>query len=56
MVVAFGLGSDSCLVRFLCSNVLFSGSNFYTRPKVFGLLRIYLNSGFCIGCILFIVL
>ena len=41
MVVAFGLGSGSCLVRFLCSNLFISGIDYYTRREVFGLLRVY---------------
>jgi len=41
MVVAFGLGSGSCLVRFLCSNLFMSAVDYYTRCEVFGLLRVY---------------
>ena len=41
MVVAFGLGSGSCLVRFLCSNLFISGIDYYTRREVFGLLKVY---------------
>jgi len=61
MVVASGLGSGSCLVRFLCSNILISGIHYYSRCEVFGLLKVYLIHGFCTGFIfigfsLFIVL
>jgi hypothetical protein len=41
MVVAFGLGSGSCLVRFVCSNLFISGIDYYTRREVFGLLKVY---------------
>jgi len=56
MIVAFGLGLDSCLVRFLRSNLFISGIDYYTRREVFGLLRVYFIYQFCIGFILFIVL
>jgi len=56
MVVAFGLGSGSCFVCFLCSNLFISGIDYYTRREVFESLRVYFLYGFCIGCILFIVL
>jgi len=56
MVVAFGLGSGSCLVRFLCSNLFISGIDYYTRREVFGSLKVYFIYRFCIGFILFIVL
>ena len=61
MVVAFGLGSGSCLVRFLCSNLFISGIDYYTRREVFGSLKVYFIYGFCTGFIfigfsLFIVL
>ena len=61
MVVAFGLGSGSCLVRFLCSNLYISGIDYYTRREVFGSLKVYFIYGFCTGFIfigfsLFIVL
>jgi len=46
MVVAFGLGSGSCLVRFLCSNLFISGIDYYTRREVFGLLKVFLFIGF----------
>jgi len=32
MVVAFRLGSGSCLVCFLCSNLFIRGIDYYTRP------------------------
>jgi len=51
MVVAFRLGSGSCLVRFLCSNLFISGIYYYTRCKVFGLLKVYFIYGFCTGFI-----
>jgi len=41
MVVVFGLGSGSCLVRFLCSNLFISHIDYYTSRKVFGSLRVY---------------
>jgi len=61
MVVAFGLGSGSCLVRFLCSNLFISGIDYYTRREVFGSLKVYSIYGFfccfiVIGVSLFIVL
>jgi hypothetical protein len=46
MVVAFGLGSGSCLVRFVCSNLCISGIDYYTRRKVFGSLKVYFIIGF----------
>jgi len=56
MVVVFGLGLGSCLLRFLWSNLFISGIDYYTRGEVFGLLRVYFIYGFWIGFILFIVL
>jgi len=61
MIVAFGLGSGSCLVRFLCSNLFISSIDYYTHPEVFGSLKVYFIYGFCTGFIfigfsLFIVL
>jgi hypothetical protein len=61
MVVAFRLGSRSCLVCFLCSNLFISGICYYTGREVFGSLKVYFIYGFCTGfiCIgysLFIVL
>jgi len=61
MVVAFRLGSGSCLVRFLCHNQFISGIYYYTRREVFGSLKVYFIYGFCTGFIfigfsLFIVL
>jgi len=56
MDAAFGSGSGSCLDRFLCSNLFISGIDYYTCREVFGLARVYFMYGFCIGCILFIVL
>ena len=56
MVVAFGLVSGCCLVRFFCSNLFLSGIDYYTRCEVSELLRVYCLYGFCIGFTLFIVL
>jgi hypothetical protein len=53
MVVAFRLGSGSCLVHFLCSNLFISGIYYYTRREVFGSLKVYFISGFCSGFIFF---
>jgi hypothetical protein len=41
MVVVFGLGSGSFLVRFLYSNLFVSGIDYYTRREVFGSLKVY---------------
>ena len=41
MVVAFWLGSGSCLVLFLCSNLFISGIEYYMCHEVFGSLRVY---------------
>ena len=41
MVVAFGLESGSCLVRFYLSNQFISGINYYMRREVLGSLRVY---------------
>jgi len=51
MVVAYGLGSGSCLVCFLCSNIFISGIDYYTRPKVFGSLKVFFIYGFFTGFI-----
>jgi len=56
MVVAFGIGSGSCLVCFLCSTLFISGIDYYMHRKLFESLRVYFLHGFCIGFILFIVL
>ena len=40
MVVAFGLGSGSCPVCFLCLNQFFSGIDCYTCQKVIRSLRV----------------
>jgi len=61
MIVACRLGSGSCLVRFLCSNLFISDIYYYTRRKVFGSLKVYFTYRFCTGCIfirfsLFVVL
>jgi hypothetical protein len=55
MVVAFGLGSGCCYVRFVCSNLSISGIDYYTRREVFGLLKVYFISRFCIGFILLVL-
>jgi hypothetical protein len=55
MVVAFGLGSGSCLLRFHCFNLFISGIDFYTRREVFGLLKVYFIYRFCIGLILLVL-
>jgi len=55
MVVAFGLGLSSCLVRFLCSNLLILGIDYYTRREVFGSLKVYFIYWFCIGFILLVL-
>jgi hypothetical protein len=61
MVVEVGLGSGSCIVRFLCSNLVIAGIDYYTGREVFGSLHVYLIYGFCtsfmfIGFSLFTVL
>jgi len=55
MIVAFGLGSGSCLVRFLCSNLFISGIDYYTRREVLGSLKVYFIYRLCIGFILFVL-
>jgi len=55
MVVVFRLGSGSCLVRFLCSNLFISGIDYYTRREVFGSLKVYFIYRFCIGFILLVL-
>jgi len=55
MVVAFGLGSGSCLFGFLCSNLFISGIDYYMRREVFGTLKVYFIYGFCIGLILLVL-
>jgi hypothetical protein len=56
MVVVFGLGSGSCVVRFLCLNLFVSGIDYYTCRDVFGLLRVNFICVFWIVFRLFIVL
>jgi len=56
MVVVFRLESGSCLVRFLYSNWVIWGIDYYTRPKGVGLAWVYLIYGFGIGFILLIIL
>jgi len=46
MVVAFRLGSDSCLVG---SNLCISGSDYSMGREVFGSLRVYFIYVFCTG-------
>jgi hypothetical protein len=60
MVVAFRLGSGSCLVRFLLSNPFIPGIYYFTRHDVFGSLKVYFIYGIFtsyifIGFSLFIV-
>ena len=50
------LRSGVSLVHFICSNICIPGIDHYKHCNVFGLLRVYFLYGFCIGCILFIVL
>jgi hypothetical protein len=49
MVVVFMLGSSSCLLHFLYSNVFILGIFYYTRRKVFGSLKVYFIYGCCTG-------
>jgi hypothetical protein len=55
MVVLFGLGSGSCLVYFLCSNLFISGIDYYTRHEVFGSLKVYFIYMFCSSFILMVI-
>jgi hypothetical protein len=55
MVVAFWFGLDSCVGRFLCSNLFMLGIDYYTRREVFGLLKVYFIYRFCIGFILLVL-
>ena len=55
MVVGFGIGSGSCLVRFICSNQYISSIDYYTQREGFELLRGLFIDGCWIGCISFIV-
>jgi len=41
MVVVFGLGLGSSIVRFICCNLFISGIDYYMRRKVFELLRVH---------------
>jgi hypothetical protein len=55
------LGSGSCLVRFLCSDIFIAGIDYYICREVFGSLKVDFVYGFCIrltfiGFSLFIVL
>jgi hypothetical protein len=52
MVVGFGLGLGSCLVRFLWSNLFISSIDYYTRCEDFGSLKVYSIYGFCTGFII----
>ena len=56
MVVVFWSGLGSYLVQFLCSNLFISGIDCYMRREVFRSLKVYFMYGFCIGCIILIVL
>jgi len=51
MVVAFKLGSGSCLVHLLWSNLCISGIEYFTHHKVFGLLKVNIIYGFYTGFI-----
>jgi hypothetical protein len=51
MVVALGLGSGSCLVRFRYSTLFISGIEYCMRHEVFGSLKVYFIYGFCSGFI-----
>ena len=55
MDVAFGLGSGSRLVRFLCSILFISGIDHDMRCEGFGSLKVYFIYGFCIGVISLVV-
>jgi hypothetical protein len=48
MVVTFMLGSGSCLVRFLCSDIFIAGIDCYICREVFGSLKVDFVYGFCI--------
>jgi len=56
IVVGIILGTGSVLECFVYSKQFVLGIDYYTRPKVFGSLRVYFIYGFFIGFILFIVL
>ena len=56
MFVVFRLGSGSCHVQSIFSNLFLWGIEYYTRRKVFGSLRVYFIYWFCVGFISFIVL
>jgi hypothetical protein len=51
MVIAFRLGSGSCLVRFVLANLFISGIYYYTRREAFGSLKVYFIFGICTGFI-----
>jgi len=55
MVVTFWLGSGSCLVSFLCSNLFISGIEYYTCHVVSGSLRVYFIYWFCVGFIVLVL-
>jgi len=55
MIVAFRLGSHSCHVHSLCSDLYISGIEYYMPHEVFGSRRVYSIYRFCICFILFIV-
>ena len=56
MVFGFRLGSGSCPVCFVLSNLSISGIEYYMRCEVCGSLWVYFIYGLCIDYILFIVL
>jgi hypothetical protein len=55
MVVTLGLGSFSCLACFLCPNLFISAIDYYSNREVFGSLRVYFISTFCIGFIILVL-
>jgi hypothetical protein len=40
MIVAYGVGSSSCLVCYRCSHLCIPGVKYYTRCDIFGSLRV----------------
>jgi hypothetical protein len=55
MVVGFGFGSGSCLVRFLCSTLLIARNDYYMRREVFRSLKVYFIDRFCVRFILLVL-
>jgi hypothetical protein len=54
-VVVFWLGSLSCVVGFLCSNLFILSIDYYTRLEIFGPFKVYFIYMFCIGFILLVL-